>query len=118
MSRAVYVYRPKHPLADQWGFVDTRDLGDDGVREESHVPVVGDAHYDGLRATDGTPIDTKQRHREYMRRNGLALADDFKDEWAKAKRERESPRKDAARRETVARAWYEHVEKGKPRRKP
>jgi hypothetical protein len=48
----------------------------------------GDRHYDGLRASDGTDISTRTKHREYMKRNGLTIADDFKGEWAKAERER------------------------------
>ena len=45
--------------------------------------VVGDSHYDGLRATDGTPVDSKVKHREYMKRNNLALVGDFKETWSK-----------------------------------
>ena len=52
--------------------------------------LAGDRHYDGLVATDGTLIDTRSKHREYMKRNGLTIADDFKGEWAKAAREREA----------------------------
>lgn len=49
----------------------------------------GDRHYDGLRATDGADISSRTKHREYMRRTGLTTADDFKDTWARAQRERE-----------------------------
>ena len=49
----------------------------------------GDRHYDGLRATDGADISSRKKHREYMKRTGLTTADDFKDTWARAKRERE-----------------------------
>lgn len=49
----------------------------------------GDRHYDGLRATDGEDISSRKKHREYMRRNGLTTADDFKETWARAKKERE-----------------------------
>ena len=54
--------------------------------------LAGDRHYDGLRATDGTPIDSRTKHREYMKRNGLAMVDDFKQTWAKAQKEREEYR--------------------------
>ena len=57
-----------------------------------NVPIIGDTHYDGLRATDGTPIDTKSKHREYMKRNGLTTVDDFKDTWANAERKRDAYR--------------------------
>jgi len=52
------------------------------------VPIIGDTHYDGLRATDGTPIDSRSKHREYMKRNGLTTVDDFKGEWAQAAQKR------------------------------
>lgn len=48
-----------------------------------------DRHYDGVQATDGTDISTRKKHREYMKRHGLATADDFKDTWAKANKARE-----------------------------
>jgi hypothetical protein len=67
-------------------------------------------HYDGLQASDGSAIDTAKRHREYMRRNNLALAQDFQGEWKKAEAQRTEYRqgraKDPARREAVARAVY------------
>lgn len=50
--------------------------------------LAGDRHYDGLVATDGTLINSRSKHREYMKRNGLTIADDYKGEWAKAERER------------------------------
>ncbi len=50
--------------------------------------LAGDRHYDGLQASDGTPIDTRTKHREYMKRNGLTIADDYKGEWAKAEKDR------------------------------
>lgn len=44
--------------------------------------------YGGLRATDGTPINTRRRHREYMQANGLALASDYTESWKKADQQR------------------------------
>lgn len=49
----------------------------------------GDRHYDGARATDGTDISTRSKHREYMRMNNVTTVDDFKDTWAKAREQRE-----------------------------
>lgn len=49
-----------------------------------------DRHYDGLRATDGTDISSRTKHREYMKRNGLTTADDFKETWSKASQQREA----------------------------
>jgi hypothetical protein len=50
----------------------------------------GDRHYDGLKATDGSDISTRSKHREYMKVNGLAMADDFQTTWAKAQEQREA----------------------------
>lgn len=44
--------------------------------------------YAGLRATDGTDISTRSRHRDYMRRNGLTTVDDFQGEFTKAQQRR------------------------------
>ena len=49
----------------------------------------GDRHYDGLRTTDGVDISSRKKHREYMKRTGLTTADDFKQSWDNARRERE-----------------------------
>lgn len=48
----------------------------------------GDRSYDGLRATDGTDISSRSKHREYMKANNLTTADDFKDSWAKTQEQR------------------------------
>jgi len=49
----------------------------------------GDSSYDGMRATDGTDISTRSKHREYMRANNLTTMDDYKDTWAKSQAQRE-----------------------------
>lgn len=51
--------------------------------------LAGDRHYEGMRALDGTDISSRTKHREYMKRNGLTTADDFKETWSKAQAERE-----------------------------
>jgi hypothetical protein len=45
--------------------------------------IIGDGHYDGLRAPDGTDISTRTKHREFMKRTGLTTTDDFKSQWTK-----------------------------------
>lgn len=54
--------------------------------------LAGDRHYDGMAATDGTPIDSRTKHREYMKSKDLAMTSDFKDTWASAAKEREAIR--------------------------
>lgn len=72
-------------------------------------------HYEGLRATDGTAIDTARRHREYMKQNGLAVESDFARTRAEApiKREAEESR---VRREQLGRVVH-HLENKPTRRR-
>ena len=116
MPRSRYVYRPGHPLANERGFVDAALLTD--VAAPAALMVFGEAHYDGMRATDGTPIDTRKKHREYMKANNLTTADDFKESWPKAVAELEQRRagvvpKDPERREIIGRATYESEKRGR-----
>jgi hypothetical protein len=61
-----------------------------------------------FKAHDGTIIDSKKKHREYMKRHNLATTDDFKGDWDRAAKKREevfTGRHDRdARREAIARA--------------
>lgn len=53
--------------------------------------LAGDRHYDGMVAPDGvTMLDTRSKHREYMKRNNLTIAEDYKGEWAGAQKQREA----------------------------
>ena len=68
--------------------------------------IMGDQHYDGLRAPDGSDISTRSKHREYMKRTGLTTADDFKSDWARATEARNNYRQNGGSisRADVARA--------------
>jgi hypothetical protein len=65
-----------------------------------------------FKAHDGTIIDSKKKHRDYMKRHGLTTTDDYKGEWSRKAKEREAfytGRHDRdARREAVARALEKH----------
>lgn len=37
--------------------------------------------YSGVKATDGTPINSRKRHREYLKQNGLCMAADYSPEY-------------------------------------
>ena len=50
--------------------------------------LAGDRHYDGMQATDGTPIDTRTKHRQYMKEKGLTIMTDFTQTWKDAAKER------------------------------
>lgn len=43
-----------------------------------------DRSYDGMRATDGTDISSRTKHREYMRANNLTTMDDYKGHFDRA----------------------------------
>jgi hypothetical protein len=58
--------------------------------EPSKLQINTDMHYAGIRATDGTPLESRRAHQEYMRANGLALADDFKGTWERARAQRDA----------------------------
>jgi hypothetical protein len=70
-----------------------------------------DRNYENLDLQDGTVVNSRRQHREYMKARGVTLADDFKGVWAKAQKEREAIRTGThdskARREAVGRAVYE-----------
>lgn len=52
--------------------------------------LASERHYDGLRATDGTPIDTRAKHRAYMKERGLTTMDDFTQTWKREAEAREA----------------------------
>lgn len=76
----------------------------------AHNALAGDRHYDGLRATDGTPIDSRSKHRAYMQQHGLTTADDYHQTWAKAKEMRDAYRTNgiggAVTRDDIGRAIH------------
>ncbi len=52
--------------------------------------------YGGAQATDGVAINSRKRHREYLKQNGLAMAGDFSPAYQEreaGRREREEDRK-------------------------
>jgi hypothetical protein len=106
-----YIYRPGHPKASKNGFVAEVDLDMQPESLAIHAPVLAGRFYENTAATDGTDIGSRRKHREYMKKHGLAMADDFKKEWSNAERERraiqtgEVDRK--SRREAVERAIYQ-----------
>jgi hypothetical protein len=51
--------------------------------------LTSDAIYDGLKASDGTDISTRAKHRAYMKERNLTTVDDYTETWARAARERE-----------------------------
>lgn len=80
------------------------------LRNDSGV-LWGDRGYDGARATDGTDISTRTKHREYMRANNLTTVDDFQDSWAKAQEQRQRyyQQGGSIRRADVERAMHQVI---------
>jgi len=92
-----------------YDFIEVADDYVPHIRTITDSALWNDRSYDGLSATDGTPINSRTKHREYMKVNGLTTCDDFKDTWAKARQQRDAyftgqPGAGAVRREDVARA--------------
>ena len=73
-----------------------------------HHLVMGDRHYDGLRATDGADISTRAKHRAYMKANNLTTLDDYQGKWKTEREKRDAyfteGKGGATRKEDVARA--------------
>ena len=84
------------------------EAGTEPVRSIDSGVLWGDRSYDGLQTTDGVDIDTRTKHREYMRANGLTTMDDFKGAWEQAEVRRTAYRTSgeggAVTKEDVARA--------------
>lgn len=67
--------------------------------------------YRNARATDGTDISSRTKHRNYLKANNLSMASDFKEHWKKAEQHREAVQSGNAdtreRREIIGRALHE-----------
>jgi hypothetical protein len=102
---------------DTRGHIDVREAPP--PRTALNAPFMIDRFYENTRATDGTDIGSRAKHREYMRRNGLTTADDFKGVWAEGAKERarivsgEADRRE--RREQIGWAKYEIDKRGRRR---
>lgn len=110
MSRARYWWNPETKQLEQISS-DWRPSTGPSLRSEEEV-------YGSLPpATDGTRLDTRKRHREYLKRNNLTIADDFKSTWEKANESRERMSRGdfdhERRRETIGRVAYELEKKGR-----
>lgn len=61
-----------------------------GPKMEAGYMVMGDQHYDGLQAHDGSDISTRSKHREFMKRTGLVTFDDYQGTFAKEQERRDA----------------------------
>jgi len=105
VARRRFIQRREPP----YDFVEVTDDYIPPIRTITDAALWNDRSYDGLAATDGTPINSRTKHREYMKANGLTTADDFKNTWAESRKQRDAyftgqSGSGAVRREDVARA--------------
>ena len=75
-----------------------------------HAPIMMDRFYENTKATDGTDIGSRRKHRAYMKEHNLTTADDFGGEWKRAQARRDALKEgkwsDPKRREALERAFY------------
>ncbi len=113
----------KKPQRGRWVMTDHGLVPADQYVPESRAldaPILSGRFYeDAPPATDGTPLNTRERHERYMRENGVAMASDFKEcgarEAAKRQAFREGRQDDRDIQETVGRVMYDLEQKGRRR---
>ena len=108
-----YFYRPSHPKASPNGFVSQEDMGWEPSKQAKFAPIMMDRHYENLAATDGTDIGSRRKHQEYMKRNGVTVSSDFSPSFYENIRKEQQRTNDRERREAVARATYEVLDRRK-----
>ena len=62
--------------------------GDYEPPHDARAPLFTDRYLEGERAPDGTDISTRRRRDEYMKREGLAMASDYRNHLREAKERR------------------------------
>jgi len=72
-----------------------------------------DIYMSGLRSTDGVDISSKRKRKEYMKAANVTDSSDFTPEFYDRVRRAEMDRDNKERREAVARAAYEVLERRK-----
>lgn len=70
-----------------------------------------DRSYDGLRATDGTDISSRSKHREYMKVNNLTTLDDFNVDAMMKKKAEYVTKGGTVKRQDIERAIYQLQQK-------
>ena len=108
---ARYFYRPGHPKASANGFVAQEDLGWEPPALAKFAPIVTDRHYENLQSTEGTDIGSRRKHQEYMKAHNVTVSADYSPEWYEKQRKEHVEKDNKDRREAVARATYEVMER-------
>jgi hypothetical protein len=100
-----WVYRPGHPDASPNGFVEITQVQTE--EKAVNAPILMDRFYENTKATDGTDIGSRRKHRDYMKATGLAPTSDFSPQFYENQKKAEKLADAKARRETLARATWE-----------
>jgi len=108
-----YVYRPGHPKASQYGFVKITDIEQEPSHNALNAPILMDRFYENTKATDGTDIGSRRKHRAYMRDRGLAPTDDFSPSWYESQAKAKARENQRDLHETVARATHDVLDRRK-----
>ena len=80
--RRTFVYDPKSRRLVEGKAPKPKDTGDRLMSDRLYAKLPP--------AHDGSKLDTRTKHRQYMKRNGLTTVDDFKDTWAQAQKKRDA----------------------------
>ena len=110
---AKWYYRPGHPKANERGFVAEADMGIVPDQLAKDAPVMPGRFYENTKATDGTDIGSRWKHKEYMRQKGVTVTSDFTHEWYESERKKKELQEKKERREDVARAAWQVFEEKK-----
>jgi hypothetical protein len=108
MSRRRYRYDPERKEVVEIG----ADWDDAPRRAQTPTE---ELTYGKCVATDGTVLDTKRKHREYMQHHGLALASDYTETWKRAEKERAQAWTNREQKESRKAALIRAAQQGKRR---
>ncbi len=101
MSRRRYVYTcGGEPLPEPI------EVSDDwaGTERRAQTPTE-ELVYGGVAATDGTPINTRKRHREYLASRGMAMASDYSPEYLQRRRDDMARTEGRERKQDIIQAY-------------
>lgn len=111
-----YYFRPTHSKANERGFVSACDLDTEETQDPTlalNANIMAGRFYENVGAfTDGTPVNSRKDHRNYLKAHNVTHMGDFEKTWAKAAEERAEHKKGGTareikeRREDLARAIY------------
>jgi len=87
------------------------EIPENPLETKPHNRVIGDSHYDGLRATDGTDISTRAKHRAYMKAHNLTTIDDFNVDAMMKKKADYFTQGGTVKRQDIERAIYQLQQK-------